>query len=66
LLNGGTGRRGLYGLPMGRHANHLNVWNSLLERMGFSLADLPKERDAFWPCWCDQVQPAVCQVELGL
>jgi len=26
LLNGGTGRRGLYGLPMGRRSNHLHVW----------------------------------------
>jgi hypothetical protein len=42
LLNGGTGRRGLYGLPMGRHANRLNVWNSLLERAGFGLADIPR------------------------
>jgi multiple sugar transport system substrate-binding protein len=59
LLNGRTGRRGLYGLPMGRRSYHLHVWNSLLERAGFSLADIPKEWDAFWSFWCDQVQPAV-------
>jgi multiple sugar transport system substrate-binding protein len=59
LLNGRTGRRGLYALPMGRHSNNLHVWNSLLERAGFTLADIPKEWGAFWAFWCDQVQPAV-------
>jgi multiple sugar transport system substrate-binding protein len=58
-LNGRTGQRGLYGLPMGRRSNHVHVWNSLLERAGFTLADVPKEWEAFWSFWCDQVQPAV-------
>jgi multiple sugar transport system substrate-binding protein len=58
-LNGRTGRRGLYGLPMGRRSNHVHVWNSLLERAGFTLADIPKEWDPFWSFWCDRVQPAV-------
>jgi multiple sugar transport system substrate-binding protein len=62
LLNGRTGRRGLYGLPMGRRSIHLHVWNSLLERAGFALADIPNEWDAFWSFWCDQVQPAVRKV----
>jgi len=59
LLNGTTGQRGLYALPMGRNSNHLHVWRSLLERAGFTLADIPKEWEAFWSFWCDQVQPAV-------
>jgi multiple sugar transport system substrate-binding protein len=59
LLNGRTGRRGLYGLPMGRRSNHLHVWNGLLERAGLTLADVPKQWEAFWSFWCDQVQPAV-------
>jgi multiple sugar transport system substrate-binding protein len=59
LLNGRTGERGLYALPMGRRSNHLHVWNSLLERAGFTLADIPKEWEAFWSFWCDQAQPAV-------
>jgi len=58
LLNGRTGRRGLYALPMGRHSNNLHVWNGLLQRAGFTLADIPKEWGAFWSFWCDQVQPA--------
>jgi multiple sugar transport system substrate-binding protein len=59
LLDGTTGRRGLYLLPMGIVTNHVHVWKSLLERAGFTLADIPKEWDAFWAFWCDQVQPAV-------
>ncbi len=59
LLNGTTGRRGLYLLPMGLVSHHVHVWKTLLERAGFTLADIPKEWDAFWSFWCDQVQPAV-------
>ena len=59
LLDDKTGRRGLYALPMGRYSNNIHVWNSLLERAGFTLADIPKEWDAFWSFWCDRVQPAV-------
>ena len=39
--------------------HRVHVWKSLLERAGFTLADIPKEWDAFWAFWCDQVQPAV-------
>ena len=59
LLNATTGRRGLYLLPMGFASHHVHVWKSLLERAGFTLEDIPKEWDAFWSFWCDQVQPAV-------
>jgi multiple sugar transport system substrate-binding protein len=59
LLNGKTGQRGLYAMPMGRYSNHVYVWNSLLERAGFTLADIPKDWEAFWSFWCDRVQPAI-------
>jgi multiple sugar transport system substrate-binding protein len=59
LLDGTTGRRGLYLLPMGMGTHHVHVWKSLLERAGFTLVDIPKEWDAFWSFWCDRVQPAV-------
>jgi multiple sugar transport system substrate-binding protein len=59
LLNARTGQRALYGLPMGQISNYVHVWESLLERAGFSLDDIPKQWDAFWPFWCDQVQPAL-------
>jgi multiple sugar transport system substrate-binding protein len=54
FLNGRTGQRGLYGLPMGRRSNHLHVWVSLLERAGLSLDDIPKEWEAFWSFWCNR------------
>jgi multiple sugar transport system substrate-binding protein len=59
LMNGSTGRRGLYALPMARSSNHIHVWSSLLERAGFTRADIPTEWEAFWSFWCDEVQPAV-------
>ena len=57
--NGITGQKALYGLPIGRTTTHLHIWKSILERAGFTLADIPKEWDAFWAFWCDEVQPAV-------
>jgi multiple sugar transport system substrate-binding protein len=51
LLNDKTGRRGLYALPMARASNHIHVWKSLLERSGFTLADIPKQWEAFWSFW---------------
>jgi multiple sugar transport system substrate-binding protein len=59
LLDGSTGRRGLYALPMGRNTNHVHAWRSLLERAGLTLGDVPKEWEPFWSFWCDKVQPAV-------
>ena len=43
----------------GRTTNHIHVWENLLEQAGFTLEDIPKEWEAFWSFWCDQVQPAV-------
>ena len=43
----------------GAYRQYIHVWKSLLEQAGFTLADIPKEWDAFWSFWCDQVQPAV-------
>jgi multiple sugar transport system substrate-binding protein len=61
LLNGKTGQKALYALPMANSVNHLHVWKNLLESAGFTLADIPREWEAFWSFWCDQVQPAVRQ-----
>jgi multiple sugar transport system substrate-binding protein len=62
LLNHKTDQRALYALPWGRSTNHVHVWKSLLEQAGFTLADIPKEWNAFWSFWCDKVQPAVRRV----
>ena len=59
LLDATTGRRGLYLLPVGFTIHHVHAWKSLLEQAGFTLADIPKEWEAFWAFWCDRVQPAV-------
>jgi multiple sugar transport system substrate-binding protein len=59
MLDARTGRRALYGLPIGRIGNYLHVWKSLLARAGFTLADIPREWEPFWAFWCDEVQPAV-------
>jgi multiple sugar transport system substrate-binding protein len=61
MLNGKTGRRGLYVMPMARGSNHIHVWSSLLQSAGFTLADVPRDWGAFWSFWCDEVQPAVRQ-----
>jgi multiple sugar transport system substrate-binding protein len=58
LLNARAGQKALYGLPMGQVSNYLHAWKSLLEQAGFTLADIPKEWEAFWAFWCDDVQPA--------
>jgi multiple sugar transport system substrate-binding protein len=59
--NGRTGQQALYALPIGLTVNHLHVWKSLLELAGFTLADIPRDWEAFWAFWCDRVQPAVRQ-----
>jgi multiple sugar transport system substrate-binding protein len=56
-----TGQRGLYLLPVGFSTTLVHAWKSLLEQAGFALADVPREWEAFWAFWCDQVQPAVRQ-----
>jgi multiple sugar transport system substrate-binding protein len=61
FVNGKNGERSLYALPMGRQSNHLHVWQSLLRQAGFSLADVPRGWEAFWPFWCDEVQPSLRQ-----
>jgi multiple sugar transport system substrate-binding protein len=53
LLDGTAGRRRLYLLPMGFATHHVHVWKSLLERTRFTLADIPKEWNAFWSFGCD-------------
>ena len=44
---------------MGRTTTHVHVWKSLLEQAGFTLEDIPREWNAFWSFWCDDVQPAL-------
>jgi multiple sugar transport system substrate-binding protein len=59
LFDSTTGQRGLYALPMAFSTDNVHVWRRLLEQAGFTLAEVPKQWDAFWSFWCDQVQPAI-------
>jgi multiple sugar transport system substrate-binding protein len=59
LLNATTGEKALYGLPIGQITHLIHVWTSLLRQAGFTLEDIPKEWEAYWSFWCDEVQPAV-------
>jgi multiple sugar transport system substrate-binding protein len=59
LLNATTGRKALYGLPMGQITHLIHVWKSLLEQAGFTLEVVPRDWEAYWSFWCDVVQPAV-------
>lgn len=59
LFDATTGRRALYALPIGFSTHHVHVWRNLLSQAGFSLEDVPKQWEAFWSFWCDEVQPAV-------
>jgi multiple sugar transport system substrate-binding protein len=43
LLNTKTGRKALYGLPIGQISNYVHVWKGLLEGAGLTLEDIPKE-----------------------
>ena len=61
LLNATTGRKALHGLPMGQLPHLTHVWKSFLEQAGFTLEDIRRDWEAYWPFWCDQVQPAVRQ-----
>jgi multiple sugar transport system substrate-binding protein len=59
LFDATTGRRALYALPMGFSTHHVHVWRNLLEQAGLTIDDIPKQWEAFWSFWCDQVGPAV-------
>ena len=59
LLDATTGRRAIYALPIGVLDQQCPRLASLLEQAGFTLADIPKQWEAFWSFWCDQVQPAI-------
>ena len=59
LLNGQTGQRRYYTLPIVQASVHIHVWKSLLARAGIGLEQIPHEWAAFWDFWCDTVQPAV-------
>ncbi len=56
FLNGVTGKKALYGFPLGQVLRIFNYWKPMLEEAGYTEADIPKEWDAFWDFWCGDVQ----------
>ena len=48
FYNNETKRRSIYGVPTVGATLPFHIWNSLVEKAGFKLADAPKTWDAFW------------------
>ena len=42
LLNGKTGKRSIYAMPVAQQIEHIHVWKDLVEQAGLDLADVPK------------------------
>jgi multiple sugar transport system substrate-binding protein len=59
LLNGTTGERSYYAMPVAQQIYHIHVWKDLMEEAGLSLDDIPKTWEEYWSYWCETVQPAV-------
>lgn len=59
LLNGATGKRGVYAMPVAQQIEHIHVWKDLLDQAKLDLASAPKTWDAWWDWWCETAQPAV-------
>jgi multiple sugar transport system substrate-binding protein len=48
FYNNATKQRSFYGVPYTGATLPFHIWNSLVERAGYKLADAPKTWDAFW------------------
>jgi len=48
FYNSATKKRGFYQAPIKLNATPFHVWNSLVEKAGYKLAEAPKTWDAFW------------------
>jgi len=59
LLNGQTGKRGIYAIPVAQQIEHIHVWKTMLDQAGLKIDDAPKTWDEWWGWWCQAVQPAV-------
>jgi multiple sugar transport system substrate-binding protein len=61
LLNGATGQRSYYAMPVAQQIEHIHVWKDLVEEAGLDLADIPPTWNEWWDWWCEVAQPAVRQ-----
>ncbi len=59
LMNGTTGQRSIYAMPVAQQIEHIHVWKDMVEQAGLSLDDVPKTWNEYWDWWCKTAQPAV-------
>lgn len=59
LLNGRTGKRAYYGVPIEQQSVHIHYWASMLKMVGLDEKDIPTDWHGFWNFWCDTAQPAL-------
>jgi multiple sugar transport system substrate-binding protein len=59
LLNGKTGKRSFYAVPVAQQIEHIHVWKDMLTEAGVDLNTIPKTWDEWWGWWCTTAQPAI-------
>ena len=56
VLNGHTGEKSYYGVPISVTMVHVFYWQDLLKKLGYDPSDIPTGWNAFWNFWCGDVQ----------
>ncbi|MDW8124711.1 MAG: extracellular solute-binding protein [Geminicoccaceae bacterium] len=59
LLNGRTGKKSIYAMPVAQQVEHIHVWKDMLDQAGLKLSDVPRTWNEYWDWWCKVAQPAV-------
>jgi len=59
LLNGKTGKKSVYAMPVAQQIEHVHVWRDMLEQAGLKMDQIPKTWNEYWDWWCKTAQPAV-------
>lgn len=59
LLDGRTGQRSIYAVPVAQQVEHIHVWKDLMDQAGLDLNGVPRTWNEWWDYWCKTAQPAV-------
>lgn len=59
LLNGKTGKRSYYAVPIAIANNYIFYWRDMLKEAGFEPSDVPTAWAPYWDFWCGKVQGAL-------
>jgi multiple sugar transport system substrate-binding protein len=59
LMNGKTGERSIYAMPVAQQIEHIHVWKDMLDEAGLDINSIPKTWNEYWDWWCKTAQPAV-------